>query len=246
MMGLPKEPFKVIVPVLMTSDTLGSPYSVLGTGFFIDANGSFLSAGHVFKNNPLPKGRAYSVTTFQKGVEFYRVVDLKYSEKFDMAIGRAEGATVPRFLNIADKDCELNLDLLTVEFSNVTSRALPSGATEIGVIPSFHKGHAVSYRTSHFPDLEGANIVELSFPALKGASGAPIVIAEGESAGTVIGMVLGNLERHLLPAQVEKVEGETGEPTETTYYFLPHGYALGWQHLREFMEAVGTKEAGND
>lgn len=236
-MPLSERPLATIVPVLMTSETYGPPYRALGTGFFIDGAGTFLTARHVFEDNPLPEGRAYAVTVVPAMVEFYAVVDLAFAPKFDMAIGRAAGAAPESFLEIADSDAPVNHDVLTVEFSGAESGLQPDGTSALVLTSSFHKGHVVSERASRFRHLEGARILELSFAALKGASGAPVIVAGGTEFGQVIGMILANLERHLLPAQIERIEGESGEPTETRHYFLPHAYAISWRHLREFVDA---------
>lgn len=50
-------------------------------------------------------------------------------------------------------------------------------------------------------------VLDLSFPALKGSSGAPIIV---EHDGMVTGMIVANIERHLLPAQVERIETVDG------------------------------------
>jgi len=72
-------------------------------------------------------------------------------------------------------------------------------------------------------------VLDLSFPALKGSSGAPIIV---EHDGMVTGMIVANIERHLLPAQVERIETVDGI-VEERRYFLPIGKAISSIHLRE-------------
>lgn len=236
-MPLPKKPLECVAPVMMTSDTMGAPFSFLATAFFIDKDGTFLTACHVFDNNPLAAGQAFAIALTSvpnSRPEMYRVTDLRFSREFDIAIGRADGFLPIEHLTLADHDPPMNLDILTIEFSSSTSRLDSQGRHVTELVPAFHKGYVTSSRSCHLPRLEGARILEVSFPALKGASGAPIVV---EATGDVVGMILANLERHLLPAHVETIEDESGGRTETHSYFLPRAYAISWHHLREFVDS---------
>jgi len=51
----------------------------------------------------------------------------------------------------------------------------------------------------------------------------------------VVGMIVANHERHLLPAQVVRVEEEPKE----VRYFLPLGLAIGVEALTEVLDEVG-------
>src|SRR3972149_2694557 len=145
----PKKPLNCIVAVMMTSDTMGAPFSFLGTAFFIDDSGTFLTACHVFDNNPLPAGRAYAIAVSRADPELHRVADLRYSREYDIAIGRAEGVSPEEFLTLADADASMNRDILTVEFSPSTSRLDSKGVRYLELSHGFHKGYVTSYRTSH-------------------------------------------------------------------------------------------------
>jgi hypothetical protein len=89
----------------------------------------------------------------------------------------------------------------------------------------------VSDYTDDLPGAETAKVIEVSFPALRGASGSAIV---NGMTGDVIGMLIANRATHLMPAQLERVEGPAGVVEEVRYY-LPYGLALSWEHLQEFV-----------
>ncbi len=242
-MALPKNPLECVAPVMMASDTMGPPYTFLGTAFFIDGDGTFLTACHVFDDNPLSEGLAYIIAMMVapgSKPTMYPVNDVRLSREFDIAMGRADGLSPKEHLTLSDRDAPMNHDILTIEFSSTETRRSREGIGVTELIPGFHKGYVTCYRACDLPRLEGARILEVSFPALKGASGAPIIVEQG---GAVVGMILANRERHLLPAHIEVIEGESGEPTETRSYFLPRAYAIGWQHLNEF---VGTRPVRPD
>jgi hypothetical protein len=66
------------------------------------------------------------------------------------------------------------------------------------------------------------DMLELSFPALRGASGAPVV----EIRGTALfahGVIVANTEHHLLPAHIETVLDSKNQLLEERKYFLPQG-----------------------
>jgi hypothetical protein len=74
--------------------------------------------------------------------------------------------------------------------------------------------------------------LELSYPALKGASGAPVFF---ETSQRIVGVIVANLERELLPAQVLSAYREDGSKSEEISYFLPNGIAIGCDHVAELV-----------
>jgi hypothetical protein len=85
--------------------------------------------------------------------------------------------------------------------------------------------------------------IELSFPALRGASGAPVMINElavysllGKESLGVIGVVIANAASHLAPAQIEEVLNADNTAYAETGYMLPQGLAVSVMHIREKYE----------
>ena len=79
-------------------------------------------------------------------------------------------------------------------------------------------------------------MLELSFPALKGASGAPVIT--WKPPFRLWGILSQNVARELHPAQVEKVLDEGGNMTEETRFYLPLGLAIHVKHVRKLLEAL--------
>ncbi len=228
-MPLPNEPLRSICPILIhRTDPSHPAFSFLGTGFFVDDRGLILTAKHVFADNPLGPGESYMF--MKPNFEPLPISDIRLSRRFDIGSGRATDYRDYSPLHIATRQVPTNTDVVTVEYSQTRTRIDGSGRATLTFQPFFRKGHVHTY---YFDDaLTGvqAEYLDLSFPALKGASGAPVIT---EDEGMVVGMVVANVERELLPAQVLTVMGR--ENTETTTYFLPIGLALSWVHLREFV-----------
>ncbi|TWU51157.1 hypothetical protein Poly59_27470 [Rubripirellula reticaptiva] len=84
----------------------------------------------------------------------------------------------------------------------------------------------------------GETMLELSFPALKGASGSP-VMAPGHE---VWGIVVANHSVDLLPSQVEEIFDESGKLEERTTFTLPQALAINVMHIRAFVDEVAAGE----
>ncbi len=83
-------------------------------------------------------------------------------------------------------------------------------------------------------------MLELSFPALRGASGAPVVSIGNEVV--LWGIIVANVSYHLLPAQIEKVvEGDT--TVEEIKYLLPQAIAVNVKHLSKFSDEMNHNQA---
>jgi hypothetical protein len=55
----------------------------------------------------------------------------------------------------------------------------------------------------------------------------------------VIGMLVANVERHLVPAQVVRIEEKNGSSEETRYY-LPFGKAIDASDIASFLNAASV------
>ncbi|MEQ1502911.1 MAG: serine protease [Myxococcota bacterium] len=89
-----------------------------------------------------------------------------------------------------------------------------------------------------------AIVLELSFPALRGASGAPVMYCGSHMAFSVVGMVIGNIDIHLLPAQIHTVLDEKNQEIVETKYLLPQGVAIHARHVRAAMNQVPCTPSG--
>jgi hypothetical protein len=229
-MPLPEEPLLCAFPLFKLAET----YTPLGCGFFVRADGRFLTAKHVLPDPPLRPGEKLIAALIRDGMPRLADVDqasLRTSPRFDLAGGRinTDQPLIP--LGIARQNPAVNVDLLCVEFSRTGPVASGEGISEMRIRPSYQRGHIVSDYTDDLPGAETAKVIEVSFPALRGASGSAIV---NGVTGDVIGVLIANRATHLMPAQLERVEGPAGVVEEVRYY-LPYGLALSWEHLQEFV-----------
>jgi hypothetical protein len=82
-------------------------------------------------------------------------------------------------------------------------------------------------------------MLELSFPALRGASGAPVV--DSHPPFEVWGVVTANTAYEIHPAQVERIVEEDGKITEETRFYLPQALAIHVSKVRKLLEVTTKK-----
>ncbi len=226
MMPLHLSPLESIFPILKVNLEPFEIIERLGTAFFVREDGVLMSAKHVLAVAPAHGEAVVAAFLGEPGkVSWHRITAINASAGFDIAIGRMEPPVRIHPLSIASQDPPHNKDVLTVEFSGTK----PGPRTDF--TPYHRKGHVVAVYDSDY-GTPSTRSFDLSFPALKGSSGAPLIL---ERDGTVVGMIVANVERYLLPAHIERLESP-GRAVESHQYFLPTGQAISWMHLHEFLE----------
>jgi len=138
-MGLPPKPLKAIFPIVSVYQGPEPTYDFLGTGFYIDSDGLFLTAKHVCQ---VPENEYSAVMLGLSGSEPvpYRISHLKYSENFDIALGQVEGVEDIQPLKIASEDAPVNYDVVTAEFSGTRTQRIEGGRIAVFFHPYFRKG----------------------------------------------------------------------------------------------------------
>jgi hypothetical protein len=101
-----------------------------------------------------------------------------------------------------------------------------SPATRIGNVT-----RVIDLRSVH--GLAGDEALELSFPALRGASGAPVM---KNADYTLWGVIIANVSYHLLPAQIETVLTEDGTMVEETRFMMPQAVPVNVKHVRQLLQ----------
>lgn len=243
-MAVQLAPGRAIVPIVAYS--AGKPIkTILGTGFFV-GKGSvshLVTAKHVIAAGaPVNGDDGYAfVFAGAEAIGILPILKIWAAEHYDIAVCEIavdqlqEQGAVP--LPLARENPSLNDDVLSYEYS---SSRIEVGATNTHVSfePYAHKGNIVRYFESTFPEGRATPSFLTSFPALRGASGAPILAASpNRKSFAVAGMTIANVERHLMPAQIVRGEDEKGGYEETSY-FLPYGMAIALSPLVKCLEGM--------
>ncbi len=237
-------PERAIVPIVRA--TRERPIiNLVGTGFFVgDAEAlHIVTAKHVITDNPLAEDELYGIVFHEdKGIKIIAISHIRASVDFDLAVCSVSRADFPLAvpLVIAKSDPALNEDVFSYEYSSTRIEQTDTGGTHVFFEPYAHKGNVVRSYESTFPERIKTPTILTSFPALQGASGAPVVASgPGKMSFAVVGMLVANSERHLLPAQVVKIKNGPSY-METTSYFLPYGKALGRSAIAQCLEGMSV------
>ena len=216
-----------IVPIVRAKPDL--PVSeVLGTGFFVGNENrvALVTAKHVFAINPLGESEKYAYAIRkEKGIEVWAIRMVVAETDYDIAVCEIE--TIPQAVPLSFSGAQpaLNDDVFCYEYSTTRFGRKPSGGMHISFEPLSHKGNIMRYFDSTFPESRPTPSFLTSFPALQGASGAPVMAGTKNKQLYVAGMMVANKESRLLPAQIVKIQ-DGNEFIEEVSYFLPTGKAI--------------------
>lgn len=237
-MALPPQPLDVIIPLIVATRNGSLGRRFLGTGFMVGER-RFMTAGHVLKDVHLQADETIAAIFLQPSITAIPVCDTLLDGDRDIATGTlANDPPVTATLTFAvPGPLRYNVDLLTCEYSGTLQGVrLDSGMSAMVFQPRFRKGNLVTSGTVSLLGHPPAVYHEVSFAALRGASGAPLLY---ESDGTVIGMIVANVDHELLPAQIETIASPDGIREERKY-FLPSGLAIPATDLQAALERAGN------
>jgi len=234
---------KAVIPIV-TKPKEGEFPALLGTGFFIRASGRLIvvTAKHIFEDHPLEEGEQYGVNMSPNDSsttlgELYTFEKYKHSDKYDIASFPADGISGAIPLPLILDEIPRNNDIITHEYSCSFPSAEGLNKKILNIVTSMNKGNIIRYYTSDFPEKTPTPSFITSFPALQGASGAPVI--RNDDTG-VVGMIVANVEQHLLPAQIVKIEDSDGLKEEIKY-FLPRAKAIASSVIIEHLQENGLE-----
>jgi hypothetical protein len=235
-------PNKSIVPIVKVS--VDDPIQeILGTGSFIGVGKKvfILTAKHIFEGVERQENDKFAfVLNDGKGIGVWAIRKITACLGYDIAICEIEyvDGIVP--LQFSKQQASLNADVFCYEYSSTRIEAKKTGGKHVSFEPLAHKGNIMRYFDSEFPEKIKTPSFNTSFPALQGASGAPVISATNNKNFFIAGILVANQETHLLPAQVvEIVDGP--EYLEQTSYFLPMGKAINASLISQVVEQYNVE-----
>jgi len=200
----------------------------LGTGFIIEDGTVLVTADHNirgFIDTPLYFTTATDVTTFWE----LEVIDR--DPLHDLALLAVDAGYAPQMprLTVLGEDFEPATDqqVQTTEYGHteeVDGRLKLRPATRIGNVTR------VIDATENLSGPAGVDALEISFPALRGASGAPVFYSFYRP-GQVVGVIVANASYDLLPIQIETDLTDDNTLLEERKYLLPQALAVNIKHL---------------
>lgn len=223
-------PSLCIVPVIgMHPDGGCGPF--LGTGSFVGEQRRLITCEHVLAQ----WDGNYGISTHEDNPQLYPAMPIRRDTETDLACLEVKGYEPPNFIPL-EHDDEIILNQLICSFEYGTTVV---AGNHINFSPANRMGNVtrVLDLTEHY-STAGDRMLELSFPALKGASGAPVF--NWLPPFNLWGILSQNIARELHPARVETILDEEGNVTDETRFYLPQGLAINVIHIRELLQEIET------
>jgi hypothetical protein len=149
----------------------------------------------------------------------------------DLAILNVEGYEPPLPMRLRSTFNDSSEQLCCIDLARTSDDASD-------VVQSTRFGNLVRFvNDNRFPQ----DSIELSFAALRGASGAPVFYRLVDEF-VACGVIKGNAAYELLPVEIYRVEDKVDGTAivETTKYCLPQGIAVHAKHLAKLISRVAT------
>ena len=182
-----------------------------GTTFLVGSTRTLATAFHCVAGASL----GLCIADMTDGNSVTHVELVATDEVSDLAVLSVTGLDDREPLNLGtSRELGLGTEVKTLEYSDTR---IEDGKPVLS--PATRMGYASRWVRPAGASLE---LMEMSFPALLGASGAPII---NDWDGLVYGVLVANASYHLLPAQIETVLDERNEILEERRYMLPQGLA---------------------
>lgn len=215
------EPTIAVVP-LLGLDANGVQEDFLGTAFFVGEDCLLLTAKHLTN----AWDGSLGITVLPDADDVYPAEIVREHPRLDMVALRVEAYRPEEWFTLGDQEVFQNLEVVCPEYSD--SRRI---GNDIQISVSTRRGNVTRQFRSHPLSSEvGENALELSFPSIRGSSGAPVL---NQKNLLVWGMVIGNTSRDLPPAHLEPFIGEM--LSDDARFHMPQAIAIHSEHIRDFL-----------
>lgn len=216
---------ETIVAIFAKSEE-ANKHIFLGTGGFFQPNNLLVTADHVLGN----LNGSFAICTARYPNTWLPAELVRRNQAVDLALLDVPGYSPISSLEIAEEgEIRSNENVICFDYSTAEKRddtIFLNPATRLGNVTRL-----VNLTEQY--GKAGEEALELSFPALRGASGAPVM---SNQTLKVWGIVIANLSYHLLPSQIERIFEPQGQISEETRFLLPQAIAVNAKQLRPLLQ----------
>ena len=221
-----------IFPILSVEGD-AEPYHVdafLGTGFWINSTGHFLTCRHVFEALKQKQKPVIGQPFGDKSDSYIPICRWRAHPDIDIAIGEVVSKKKRPVLEKFEGQIATGLEVEAFGFMGWSK----SGQT-ISIDARLLRGH-VSRMHSDPVGLPARSIFEVSFPSPSGFSGTPLMVSH-----RVVGMLYGNIESKLQAFAMDEIRDGSREYREISYRILEFGLAHPLDDLVGFARSCGVE-----
>lgn len=164
----------------------GLAFQVVGSGFFLDARGTFATVAHVFDNaapNAAFEYRGRSPDNFQNPT--LPIIEIARDDARDILLGRVDGLQLTHGLDLLETQVPIGSSVCVAGYPLSRLGGLPNGGLDVGGVRRYFQNAMVTDCTICADEAtgrrhEGFMMTEFS---LFGMSGGPVVTVDGTVAG---------------------------------------------------------------
>jgi hypothetical protein len=200
----------------------------IGSGFWVDSAGHFLTCRHVLENLKEGQCPAIAQPFGEKRDRYIPVIASEVHPKFDFAMGTAKLAQPSKFLPLHEG---LIVPGLNVSAFGFTEWGKSGQSLQIDV--RYLKGH-VTRTSDESQGLPTPSVVEVSFGSPSGFSGTALLVDF-----KIAGMLYSNVETKLQAYSITEVLDGNSEYRETAYRIYEYGLSHHPDGLVAFLKACG-------
>lgn len=202
----------------------------IGTGFWINSGGYFLTCKHVLEELEEGYKPALAQPFGDDRDTFIPVHILSAHPEIDIALCKAHGNTKRAVLQPWEGAFAAGLDISAFGFTD-----WGKGNQSLYLDVRLLKGH-VSRTAEESLGLPTSTLAEVSFASPSGFSGAPLLVGRN-----VVGMLYGNIESRLLAHTIDEIEDGRTTYKEVSYRVVEYGLAHKLEEIIGFTKQCGVE-----
>lgn len=200
----------------------------LGSGFWIDSKGHFLTCKHVLEDLKEGQCPAIGQPFGEARDRFIPILSSTAHPRYDVAVGTANVKTPTNFLPLSEGPIVPGLNVSAFGFTEWGKEG-----QSLNIDVRYLKGHVTRTSTESL-GLPTKSVVELSFGSPSGFSGTPLL-----ADFRVSGMLHNNIETKLQAYAITEVKDGDSEYHETAYRVYEYGIAHHRDDLLAFLQSCG-------
>lgn len=205
-------------------------HKFLGTGFWVDTEGHFLTCKHIFDSLETGQLPAIGQPFGQQGDRFIPILKSNSHPKFDISVGQAPKSAVGGVLKKYERAFGLGLDVQAFGYTNA-GRMADLYQLDVRLLRGY-----ISRHTEDSLGLPSPSLIEVSFGSPSGFSGSPLLVNT-----EVVGVMYRNLESKLESYSVSETKEGQSEFREVAYRIYEYGIAHRLSDLFPFMKQCGVR-----
>ncbi len=229
-------PHDYILPLAVgnkiNENTIDELHRYAGMAFYISSEGLIATCAHIVESL---KGKEILVAKDFNVNKFFEVKEIRCHNKMDFAIGRIDVNNNRFFQPINVNLTPLIMGMNVQTFGYVT---YGKKGVDLSLKYRYFRGYISFMGDKPDPKLKIRTLCELSFPALSGYSGAPLIL---DNSKRLVGMIIGNMQSSIEEFSFTEIEESGREYSEKVYRTVEFALAHTTDDILVFLNDLNVR-----